>query len=99
MTGQLVVPGRAYLECLDPRATGYAAEVGLPEPTLRSHGFGFQAVYDVSPETAREIVEHVLDFGEAISFGVDDPRVGQRLVRWASRWLEEHSQEVTSDGA
>ena len=82
------VPGAVFYECFDPCATEYPREANLPEPERRRVGKGSQYRYRVSVALGRDMLDHAEIFGEAISFGVDDPRAGRMVVRWVARERE-----------
>lgn len=82
---ELRVPGAVYYECLDPYATEYPREVGLPEPTVVRIGRGLQFRYELPREAALDLLDHAETFGEAVSFGVDDPTAGRTVLRWVAR--------------
>lgn len=80
------VPGAVYSECFDPFATEYPREQpGLGTPVVVKIGKGRQYRYTVSREVALDMLDHAKVFGEAISFGVDDPSAGRMVVRWVER--------------
>lgn len=83
------VPGFVYFECLDPFATEFPREhPEIGTPTVHRVGRGRQYRYDVTREIAETIIDHAETFGEAISFGVDDPSAGRRVLRWTERERE-----------
>lgn len=80
------VPGAVYNECFDPYATDYPREqTGLGTPQRVKIGKGHQFRYAVTREVAIDMLDHAELFGEAISFGVDDPRAGRMVLRWVER--------------
>lgn len=85
-THPLVVPGFIYHECLDPACTEFPREnPDIAAPRWRKHGYGHQAVYDLTVEQRETLLDHVRCFGEGVSYGVDDPSVGRRVVRWVDK--------------
>lgn len=85
MSKSLVIPGFIYDECLDTAITAVPDESGWPTPERRKRGRGHQFVYAVTPEQRDDIIEWIRDFGEGISYGVDDPSIGRRMVRWVDK--------------
>lgn len=89
MTVQVRVPGAVYVECFDPLATEYPREhpeIGKPERV--KIGKGRQYRYAVTEDVARGMLWHAEVFGEAISYGVDDPTAGRMVLRWVRRERE-----------
>lgn len=82
-TFELRMPGSVYYECFDPMCTEFPREnPDIPKPTSRRYGRGLQFRYVVNRDQAERILEQAETFGEAMSFGVDDPSVGRRILRW-----------------
>jgi len=82
---ELRIPGAVYNECFDPYCTDVPREEGWPKSTTHRVGKGFQHRYIVTPEQREDMLQHAEDFGEAISYGVDDPTAGRMIVRWVER--------------
>jgi len=69
---KITVNGKAYYDALDTNATNVPNEEGWPEPTLRSVGKGYQAVYEVEPSQAAEMAQWLWERGDMLlSGGVD----------------------------
>lgn len=80
------VSGFVYYECFDPAATEFPREVPeIGTPTVVRIGKGRQFRYTVTRDVAATMLEHAQIFGEAMSFGVDDPSVGRRVLAWVAR--------------
>lgn len=80
------VSGFVYFECFDPGCTEFPREhPEIGEPVRVKIGKGSQYRYTVERETARTMLEHARTFGDAMSFGVDDPSIGRRVVQWTER--------------
>jgi hypothetical protein len=80
------IPGRAYLACLDPLATGVPEEEGWPEPRIIKRGrLEFSARYELTRYQAYQMMTHMRDFGETLGgAGVDDElREGPACLRGA----------------
>jgi hypothetical protein len=61
----ITLPGVAYYECFDPLASGMAAELGLPEPTMTRAGKGWRFSYEgVASEQARAVADHLIGMGQ-----------------------------------
>jgi len=93
------IPGVAYYECLDPRATEMESAIGLPEPVITRAGRGLRVTYEnVSPALVRETGEHLHDMGH-LWLANSDPeydkeeraryrtlvKVGKKLIDQADR--------------
>jgi len=89
------VSGWVFYECFDPMCTEFPREhPEVGEPVRVKVGKGSQFRYTVDRETAITMLEHARTFGDAMSFGVDDPSIGKRVVRWCEREAERLGLEL-----
>ena len=83
------VSGFVYYECFDPAATEFPREhPEIGKPRVRKVGYGKQMVYQGTREVAVLMLSQAHSFGEAQSYGVDDPSVGRRVLAWVGREAE-----------
>ena len=82
---EMHVPGLVYDECFDPMATEAPREYGWPKPTVYKVGRGWQFRYEITREQREEMLDVAESFGEAQSYGVDDPSVGRMVLRWVEK--------------
>lgn len=83
------VSGFVYYECFDPGCTEFPREhpeIGVP--VMVKIGKGRQFRYTVPRDVAEVMFDHAEVFGEALSFGVDDPSVGRKVLAWVRRERE-----------
>lgn len=82
---QLIVPGSVYAFALSPDATEIATDADWPEPVLRDHGKGYQAVYTVEPAMRDEILAWVEKCADGIVGFSDADRDARRAKAWVRK--------------
>lgn len=84
---KVTVSGKTYDNALNPGVSNVPGEIGLPVPTPRRRGRGWQLSYVISPEVAENLLDHLLVVGSSFAAG-DDPETradGRAILRDARR--------------
>lgn len=98
MTITVYTSGVTYYDCLDPHATEFPREVGLPDPEFTRVGKGVRLTYRLTREQADDMLWHLrLMASVRLMGGEDTPTyVGRAIERDAERLAQTLSGKVTS---
>ncbi len=85
----VAMPGSVYYECFDPGCTEFPREhPEIGAPAFFKRGRGVTVTYRVTRDVAVLMLSQAHSFGEAQSYGVDDPSAGRRVLQWVEREAE-----------
>lgn len=87
---KVIVSGKTWYGGMDPSATDAPKDGGWPKPEHRRRGRGWQAVYEVTPEIAADMADHLetLADGFAWSDDLDARAEGRSFARDAKKIRE-----------